>query len=502
MQGADGPRTGDPGWLDLAAEVLDVSGPALRKRAGAASFVQLGGTSLGAAALVALAERRLSRGLDVAALLGPRPLAEVVSAARPVPPPGPEPAGGGTGGTRPASASQQAMLLGAAVHGGRAFHLLFSADVTGPQDPDRLVGALRRLTRRHEALRSVFVVTPPGPRVRVLAEWEPRLLWLPLAAPGGPAGLPATLAAASNRLLRPFEQPPVVFAVTPAKAGRWTLGLLGHHALLDGWSIGLLWRELAAAYGGELPDGVAPSPDGFVAAEQDPAAGAAYEARLAALRGAPVRLEVPTDLPRPDVADGRGVRLPVDLDAAQRDATGAVAAACGVTRNAVLLAAWALVVSRRTGATDLLIGVPGVGRLGERSRAAVGLGSTLVPVRCRVGGPVRAYVAGVAGALGEALAGVRVRVERLAAALGAAGDPPATRWSRSASPRTTSWCRPGWRAAGWSWSCTRGTAAAPSSTRSSSCSGGVPGRGSPWSTRRRRSARPRRPGWPPSWAPR
>ena len=181
--------------------------------------------------------------------------------------------------------------------------------------------------------------------------------------------------------------------------------------------------ELAAAYGGELPDGVAPSPDGFVAAEQDPAAGAAYEARLAALRGAPVRLEVPTDLPRPDVADGRGVRLPVDLDAAQRDATGAVAAACGVTRNAVLLAAWALVVSRRTGATDLLIGVPGVGRLGERSRAAVGLGSTLVPVRCRVGGPVRAYVAGVAGALGEALAGVRVPVERLAAALGAAGDP-------------------------------------------------------------------------------
>ncbi|HZB49365.1 MAG TPA: amino acid adenylation domain-containing protein, partial [Mycobacteriales bacterium] len=170
-------------------------------------------------------------------------------------------------------------------------------------------------------------------------------------------------------------------------------------------------------------DGPAPSPDGFVAAERDPAARAAYEVRVAALRGAPVRLEIPTGRTRPEVADGRGTRLTVELDTAQRDAAGRVAAACGVTRNAALLAAWALVLSRRTGVADLLVGVPGVGRLGERSRAAVGLGSTLVPVRCRVGGTVTGYVTGIAAALGEALDGGRVPVEQLAAALGAAGDP-------------------------------------------------------------------------------
>ena len=423
MQRSHDSRTGEPAWLEVAAEVLGEPVPVLRERAGGTSFVQLGGTSLGAATLVALAERRLGRGLDVVALLGPRPLAEVLSAARPLPPADPGPVAAGTGATRPASASQQAMLLGAEVHGGRAFHLLFTADVRGPQDPDRLVAALARLTRRHEALRSVFVATPDGPRVRVLPEWEPRLLELPLPAPAAWAALQATLAADSDRLLRPFEQPAVVFAVTPADGGRWALGLLGHHALLDGWSVGLFWRELAEAYGGRLPDGAAPSPDEFVAAEQHPATAAALAVRVAALRGAPTRLEIPTDRTRPEVADGRGTRLLVELDAAQRDAAGRVAGACGVTRNAVLLAAWALAVSRRTGTTDLLVGVPGVGRLGERSRAAVGLGSTLVPVRCRVAGSVAGYVTGVAAALAEALDGVRVPVEQLAAALGAAGDP-------------------------------------------------------------------------------
>ncbi len=426
-------RSADPAWPEVAAEVLGGPLDGLAERAAEASFVQLGGTSLGAAELVGLAERRLGRGVDVAALLGPRPLAEVLAAARPLPPTAPDatpdtgPVEGPGGVTRPASASQQAMLLGAAVHGGRAFHLLFTADVTGPQDPDRLAAALGALTRRHEALRSVFVATGDGPRVRVLAGWEPRLLELPLTGPAARAGLAAALAADSDRLLRPYEQPPVVFAVTPAEDGQWALGLLGHHALLDGWSVGLLWRELAAAYGGQLPDGPAPSPDGFVAAERDPAARVAYDARVAALRGAPVRLEIPTGRTRPEVADGRGTRLTVELDAAQRDAAGRVAAACGVTRNAALLAAWALVLSRRTGAADLLVGVPGVGRLGERSRAAVGLGSTLVPVRCRVGGEVTGgvtgYVTGVAAALGEALDGVRVPVEQLAAALGGAGDP-------------------------------------------------------------------------------
>ncbi|HET6212943.1 MAG TPA: condensation domain-containing protein, partial [Micromonosporaceae bacterium] len=228
-------------WAALAAGVLGLSSAEVVRHAPIAPFVMLGGTSLRAAEFVATAERTLRRTIDLTALLGPEPLALVVSAAREAPERLPVPAPRVTAGqARTATATQEAMVLSEGVHGGTAFHLLFSAEIRGPLDESRLIRALEVLTARHEALRSVFVADRADVRVRVLASWRPRLI-RPSLPPGvGEAAVPMVhdlLAAASSTLLRPLEQPPVVFALTRVDPGHAVLSLLVHHAVVDGWSI-------------------------------------------------------------------------------------------------------------------------------------------------------------------------------------------------------------------------------------------------------------------------
>ena len=106
------------------------------------------------------------------------------------------------------------------------------------------------LTGRHAALRTVFIRDDDGGlRRRVLAERAPVLIEQSLPPPvddDAVTGVHATLGPASGGLLRPYERPPVVFVLSRVDAGRAVLSLLIHHALADGWSIGLLWKELFA----------------------------------------------------------------------------------------------------------------------------------------------------------------------------------------------------------------------------------------------------------------
>src|SRR5215216_5462684 len=97
------------------------------------------------------------------------------------------------------------------------FHILVSADITGPVDPARLRAVLAGLTHRHAALRSVYDRDAATGRIacRVLPAWSPRIVEqeLPAQADGADAvGLVhGQLTPAVPAMLRPSERPPVVF---------------------------------------------------------------------------------------------------------------------------------------------------------------------------------------------------------------------------------------------------------------------------------------------------
>ncbi len=377
----------DTEWTLLAAGVLGIPPDEVERHAMTAPFLMLGGTSLRATEFAGLVERRLGRSVDMTALLGPEPLADVVAAAPPATPRAPLPRRSDTdASTRRPAAGQESMVLGEQIAPGTQFHLLFSAEITGPLDDDRWIGALATVTARHEALRTVFVSDRGELRVRVLDKWRPRLI-RPELPPGVTTGvlesIHTLLVAASTSLLRPLEQPPVVFGLTRIDETHAIASILIHHAISDGWSIGLLWRDLIEAYDDGTFATPAGSPDLIVAAETSPLIPAAAEVRVRALADVPLQVEIPSDLRRPSMFDRRGVRLHFGLSDTARDGCDRIARACGVTRNAVLLGAWALVVGRSAGVSDILIGLSSAGRTSADLHGVFGLCTKLIPVRAR-----------------------------------------------------------------------------------------------------------------------
>ncbi len=244
-----------------------------------------------------------------------------------------------------------------------------------PVDAGVLGRALDEVVRRHEALRTVFARLDGEP-VQVVRQ-APRgvLAEVDLAA------LPAEAAAREvQRLtdaesLRPFdlERGPLFRAVLVRVAPDDAALLLSmHHIVSDGWSMGVLTRELSVLYGAFSRGEPSPLPElpfqyaDFAAWQRGWLSGETLERQLAwwkaQLAGAPPLLELPTDRPRTAVRDARGgVRLfslPADTSRALRELSRRE----GATLFMTLLAAWQLLLARHAGQEDVVVGSPIAGR--------------------------------------------------------------------------------------------------------------------------------------------
>jgi amino acid adenylation domain-containing protein len=415
------------GWAGLAAETLECGVDVIERRADLESFVSLGGTSLRAAELAALAERRLGVTIDLAGLLGATPLAEVFDRAvpcRPVPVTAVL-----SGGLRPILPEQRAMLLFEQASKGSAGHLLFTAESAIRLDPAALARTIAVLTARHESLRTMFVRTDDGYHRLVLPDWSPRIVTQRLSPPLGldpVAMVHNQFAAASTKLLAPLRRPPVVFAHTQVDKGPDLVSVLIHHTLIDGWGIGLLWREFAYWYS-RPAETVAPgaSPELILArstVRSDSGAPAALAARRAASLDGVGHVTLPSDLPEPRALDVAGNRLVFGLSDDARRAVDELASACGITRTAVLLAAWSLIVGRRVGVREYLVGVAVAGRAAADVRDVIGLCSGLASVHCRLddAAPTRDYLRATAARLCDAVAAMDTPFEGILSAAAAA----------------------------------------------------------------------------------
>ncbi|HEX6287652.1 MAG TPA: amino acid adenylation domain-containing protein, partial [Herpetosiphonaceae bacterium] len=182
-------------------------------------------------------------------------------------------------------------------------------------------------------------------------------------------------------------------------AAEYILLLTLHHSIADGWSVGVLSREVAAAYAavraGHLPDQT-PLPvqyADYARWQRQWLAGPAG-ARLRRywqrqLDQAPMILDLPTDRPRPSVQtfDGASVArtLPVDLTAAVER----LSQQTGVTVFMTLLAAFATVLSRASRQDDLLIGAPSANRTHAATQELIGCFVNTLALRVQLAGDPR-----------------------------------------------------------------------------------------------------------------
>lgn len=176
-----------------------------------------------------------------------------------------------------------------------------------------------------------------------------------------------------------------------------------HHAILDGWSVNLLFRELLQVYeaflrGGQ-PDLPPPRPySRFISwlGQQDPTAAEAFwRAYLAGYNGPP-RLSLGTEKTAHAGAQGFGerhVRLSTELSEALQQ----VARQEKVTLNVVVQTAWAILLSRYSGGDDIVFGAVVSGRPPdlEGIEGMIGLFINTQPVRANVASdqPLRAVFA-------------------------------------------------------------------------------------------------------------
>ncbi|MGI5272923.1 amino acid adenylation domain-containing protein [Nonomuraea sp. CA-218870] len=256
-------------------------------------------------------------------------------------------------------------------------------ELTGPADPDRLGEALQRVADRHPALRTAFESVDGQPRpltrdARVPWRWEEAGDW-----------------AHAWRLVREHVAEPFDLGVPPLVRGglvsvgadRHLLHLCIHHLAVDGWSLRHLLDDLGAAYRG-LP---LPPLDGYGYADYAawqrgrPVAGHLRWWR-SYLAGLPPVLELPGDRPRPAVQSFRGGTrrrvLPPDLAAALTD----FARSRSATVFDVALSAFALLLRRWTGRTDLPIATPVAARPLPELEPLVGFFVNTLVIRADVAG--------------------------------------------------------------------------------------------------------------------
>jgi len=266
------------------------------------------------------------------------------------------------------------------------------------------------VVRRHEALRTTFPAVDGRPVQRIA---PPAALAVPLVdLTALPAGARDRLARSlvHREALRPFDlgRGPLVRACllrlgAEEHAALFTL----HHIVADGWSMGILVREVAALYAALLerrPAALQPLPlqyADFAVWQQEHLADRVLGEQLAAWRqrlaGAPLVLELPADHPRPPMPSGRGgtrtILLPAELSAA----AGALGRREGATLFMVLLAAFDALLHRTTGRDDLIVGTDVANRNRAETEGVIGFFINQLALRVDLAGdpPFRELLARV-----------------------------------------------------------------------------------------------------------
>ncbi len=229
--------------------------------------------------------------------------------------------------------------------------------------------SLSEVVRRHESLRTTFVAVDGAPFQRVLPAAPVPLGTIDLAALGSEAR-EAELA----RLVRENAERPFDLARGPLLRGSLVrLGpaehavlLSQHHIVSDGWSTGILVREVVALYGAfsagvpsPLPELAIQYPD-FAVWQRGWLAGEALERQVGywreRLAGLPALLELPADRPRPAVRSDRGSRHAFFLPLATLQGLQALGRRAGVTDFMTLLGLFQALLARLTGQEQLAVG--------------------------------------------------------------------------------------------------------------------------------------------------
>ncbi|MFE4520435.1 condensation domain-containing protein, partial [Kitasatospora sp. NPDC056783] len=250
--------------------------------------------------------------------------------------------------------------------------------VTEALRTDVLADALREAIRRHPALRTGFVPVPdaePGVLRAVLHD-EPRADVVLARAPGeSDEEVSARLVAVRDRTTDLASDPMTRLAVVSRGPEDHAVLLAVHHLVSDGWSLGLLLRDLGVLYSalsnGRRGPAARPGPEYRELVEWSNAHWPASRTHFAAaLADAPEAIDPFPGRRHTEVVLSAAHAFTVPAEAA--DALRARAAELGATPFLAVAAVWSGLLAARSGLDDFVLMTPVPGRTRPEAERAVG----------------------------------------------------------------------------------------------------------------------------------
>ncbi|HEV2863961.1 MAG TPA: amino acid adenylation domain-containing protein [Pyrinomonadaceae bacterium] len=252
-----------------------------------------------------------------------------------------------------------------------AYNLSMAVRCEAGLDVAALERSLGEIVRRHEILRTRFV-TVEGQPAQVIAPAEgfelSRTDLRSLPESEREAELERLVTAETRRPFDLARGPLVRGGLVRLGEDDYVALICLHHIVSDGWSTGVLVRELTELYGAfsaGLTPALAPLPiqyADFASWQREWLSGEVLESELAywrqRLEGRPALLALPTDRPRPAVQTSRGATRSMTLSG---EVTRGLRELCrreGATLFMTLLAALKVQLSRYAGQEDVVVGTP------------------------------------------------------------------------------------------------------------------------------------------------
>jgi amino acid adenylation domain-containing protein len=271
-------------------------------------------------------------------------------------------------------AQQRLWFLNRMAPGNPFYNVSIAVPILASIEHRILQRALGALVERHESLRTTFSLIAGEPFQVVGPAFEVEVESVDLRHIPSKELARCTNEFVSREAQRPFdlERGPLIRCVLMKRGALdHVLFLALHHIVCDGWSLGILARELTALYQAFSQGRPNPLPElpiqyvDFAMWQRDRLTGPVLETQLAfwrrKLEGLQV-LDLPTDRPRPSILTFSGALHAVQLSPALSTSVRDAARQFGVTPYMLMLAAFAALLHRYSGQTDIVVGAPLAGR--------------------------------------------------------------------------------------------------------------------------------------------
>jgi amino acid adenylation domain-containing protein len=271
--------------------------------------------------------------------------------------------------------------------------------LSGALDVPVLGQALQRVVERHESLRSVIEVHDGEPTAAIREHAKIALEHRSLEALDPQDREAEVRAALQEAATTPFDLTrdiPIRARLLRLQPDAHVFVLTLHHTAADGWSVENLLRELSTLYSAFAAGRADPLPEltlqysDYAAWQRDWLQGARLERQLGywreQLAGAPPAHSLPLDRPRPSDSATTGASWRRALPPTLHRALSDTARNQGVTLFMLLQAAFAVLIARWSGETDIVMGTPVANRPREELAPLIGFFANTLAFRTRLDG--------------------------------------------------------------------------------------------------------------------